>query len=753
MQDSLLQYFGESEISFAGFSVKTPSGDVTKNGESIHLEPQVFTFLLLLIRHKEHIVSRDEIVTEVWAGKSASDDAIRALVKKLRIALGDNARAPKFVKTVPLKGYLFIMPVEITFHTDKWWHRKFVIYGAGALFVIFLTLLIQAQFGSFQSLPQEEDRIFTSSLIITVEGSEVSPHLSDNAMLVFSTQPRFENSQHLYIKDLNKRVTKRLTWGTESYVGGILNADGTQLIATKLSANMRSASAGSEESSLVLFNISEHLAIESTDTLNFDPSLLLQQITVLSYSNDNGYLYLFGESQQDQSESVATSNNYGLIRYHIDSGSTHILPVALPENTKITFAKESTNDDLLALSAQSESQSFLILFSRVHNEVILQKEVPLGIKNLSWSPDNRSVSFVSNEGMLLNFNIQKQRVYEWKGIPFKVENVLEQCGDYCFTVKEKPKLLVDITEIPMPFSGAASVSTLQINRASTDAFPNYASDDASLYFVSSSNGTLSLNRYSDNDAYESLMELPGFDDLSSFAVSFDHSYAVGELNKRIFVLDLKTNALRFLTQLSPASTRPVWSLDSKHIYVQERRLDQQEQPITSTLVFDIATNKQSEIARGFSLLRPLNDSFWLAVAENNTAILLPSSYLQQASNKGEVLLASSLRELFANEDLQLGMIDNLMPNNFSVANNALYYFSSTNNNTHLHKVSLADANDKVQSESYSIGRRLLMPQLSVNSNATKVLMVEASPSQSRLMKVDGLRLVPQRIKRVVSETL
>ena len=102
MQDSLLQYFGESEITFDQFSIKTPSGEVLKEGQVIKLEPQVLSFLLLLIRRKEHVVSREEIITEVWAGKKASDDAIRALVKKLRIALGDNARAPKFVKTVPL---------------------------------------------------------------------------------------------------------------------------------------------------------------------------------------------------------------------------------------------------------------------------------------------------------------------------------------------------------------------------------------------------------------------------------------------------------------------------------------------------------------------------------------------------------------------------------------------------------------------------------------------------------------------------
>lgn len=115
MQDSLIKYFAKSEIAFDHFVIEMPSGLLLKDGQPNKLEPQILRFLLLLIKHKDQIVTRAEIVLQVWGDKKVSDDAIRALVKKLRIALGDNARAPRFIKTVPLQGYLFIMPTKLNF--------------------------------------------------------------------------------------------------------------------------------------------------------------------------------------------------------------------------------------------------------------------------------------------------------------------------------------------------------------------------------------------------------------------------------------------------------------------------------------------------------------------------------------------------------------------------------------------------------------------------------------------------------------
>ena len=69
--------------------------------------------LVLLVEHKDEIVTRDEIVVRVW-GKDVfldTDNSIRGAIRKLRQALKDDAESPQFIQTVTGQGYRFIAPV------------------------------------------------------------------------------------------------------------------------------------------------------------------------------------------------------------------------------------------------------------------------------------------------------------------------------------------------------------------------------------------------------------------------------------------------------------------------------------------------------------------------------------------------------------------------------------------------------------------------------------------------------------------
>jgi TolB-like protein/DNA-binding winged helix-turn-helix (wHTH) protein/tetratricopeptide (TPR) repeat protein len=79
----------------------------------LKLERIPLEILVLLVEHKDKIVTRDEIVSRVW-GKGAfldTDNSIRGAIRKLRQALKDDAECPRFIRTVTGQGYLFIAPV------------------------------------------------------------------------------------------------------------------------------------------------------------------------------------------------------------------------------------------------------------------------------------------------------------------------------------------------------------------------------------------------------------------------------------------------------------------------------------------------------------------------------------------------------------------------------------------------------------------------------------------------------------------
>jgi DNA-binding winged helix-turn-helix (wHTH) protein/tetratricopeptide (TPR) repeat protein len=89
-----------------------PERGLLRQGEvRDRLEPMVMDVLVVLARHQGSVVTRDQLVHEVWNDRFVADEAIVAKIATLRQKLGDDARNPKYIETIPRRGYRLIMPV------------------------------------------------------------------------------------------------------------------------------------------------------------------------------------------------------------------------------------------------------------------------------------------------------------------------------------------------------------------------------------------------------------------------------------------------------------------------------------------------------------------------------------------------------------------------------------------------------------------------------------------------------------------
>ncbi len=93
---------------FDAFDLDLEKLELRAGGEVRPIEPQVFALLALLIGHRERVVSRDEIIENVWDGRVVSDSAIDSRIKSARHALGDDGKAQRFIKTVHRRGFRFV---------------------------------------------------------------------------------------------------------------------------------------------------------------------------------------------------------------------------------------------------------------------------------------------------------------------------------------------------------------------------------------------------------------------------------------------------------------------------------------------------------------------------------------------------------------------------------------------------------------------------------------------------------------------
>jgi len=100
---------------FDDFELDLNGNRLSRNGQSVHLERIPFKLLCLLIERRGQILTREEIVQQIWGNGVFidSESAINTAIRKIRRALGDDPDAPRFIVTIPAKGYRFIAPVAV----------------------------------------------------------------------------------------------------------------------------------------------------------------------------------------------------------------------------------------------------------------------------------------------------------------------------------------------------------------------------------------------------------------------------------------------------------------------------------------------------------------------------------------------------------------------------------------------------------------------------------------------------------------
>src|SRR5438270_13805462 len=99
---------------FGVFELDLRMGELRKHGVRLKLQQQPFQVLAILVERAGEVVTRDDIQRALWPGDTYVDfdNAINSSIRKLREALGDNADSPRFIETLPRRGYRFIYPVS-----------------------------------------------------------------------------------------------------------------------------------------------------------------------------------------------------------------------------------------------------------------------------------------------------------------------------------------------------------------------------------------------------------------------------------------------------------------------------------------------------------------------------------------------------------------------------------------------------------------------------------------------------------------
>src|SRR5829696_4783145 len=96
--------FGDAEFDTATFELR-------RAGVAVDVEPQVFDVLVLLVTRRDRVVTKEELLDEVWGDRFVSESALTSRIKDARRAVGDDGHRQAVIRTIRGRGYRFVAPV------------------------------------------------------------------------------------------------------------------------------------------------------------------------------------------------------------------------------------------------------------------------------------------------------------------------------------------------------------------------------------------------------------------------------------------------------------------------------------------------------------------------------------------------------------------------------------------------------------------------------------------------------------------
>ncbi len=222
------------------------SGEITDTASLDNLCQKALNYFLV---NAGRLVTRDELLSDVWGVRDVSDGRISRVIRVLRVALGDDSREPRYIETIPKRGFRFIAPVaEVILTTsaeeqseestqqanaeqrqERRHHQHWWLMAAAFIFCVLAIsgwqywqqsqLEPQVPFGRFEPLS-------------SMDGLELYPDVSkDGRYLVFSHLKDAAQKSELVVQDLislEKKVIKSVDTGNLN--GAVWSPDGRSLI-------------------------------------------------------------------------------------------------------------------------------------------------------------------------------------------------------------------------------------------------------------------------------------------------------------------------------------------------------------------------------------------------------------------------------------------------------------------------------------------------------------------------------------------
>ena len=228
-------------VRFVDFEVDLRTGEMRKAGVRLKFSGQPFKVLAMLLERPGDVVTREELGSRLWPDTFVDVERnLNTAINKIREVLGDSAESPRFVETLPRRGYRFIghleRPVEpvvsvVTIEPDRGSESRklWLKVAAGVLAIVVVAV---AAVVAYRGHPRQLQQALTALPFTALPGEATSPAFSpDGSRIAFAWNggPKEAKGFDLYVKGLGSETLLRLTQHPSEWISPTWSPDGTQI--------------------------------------------------------------------------------------------------------------------------------------------------------------------------------------------------------------------------------------------------------------------------------------------------------------------------------------------------------------------------------------------------------------------------------------------------------------------------------------------------------------------------------------------
>ncbi len=662
--------------------------ELIKNNQVVKIEPQINELLKLLVDNAGELVTKDTIKKTLWSDRVITEDAFRAVIKKLRKSLHDSARDSRYVRTIPLKGYILIAEVAAVagaVNDDK---PKLVMRTAARWLVTCGLLFGVISWTGYSVLSQPAAVTLTS--LTSMDGSEVSPfYNAPQNQLIFSHRANKDDYLQLYAKALDSGRITRLTYDDANYANGQLSANGDKLAYTRSTPGQTNTF------------IADFSAQQGLSNIFALPDVVAGQRYFQAWSSDGSGLYLSDFKQPTRSQ--------GIWYYELASQKLSSVTSSAGHGSGDYFARESFDGRFLAILRNTGANDNELLIQHLPSgELVHVSKLPGSYQHLIWSADDQVITLSSFYGEFAQYDLTSRQFALLPVDINNINNVFYSCGDRCLFARQHNGNYLDLVSQPNPFLAQTPLSYSGLNHnylefSGAEDFPVTGKRSGHIYLINKYHKKSQIAVIRDNVKYV-LASLPVDIEFTALQVNQEETHLAGIANGRVFILALQDQQFRYLTtELEKVASVQWTAADRLHF----ARIEHGQPTLYRyELDADIKVRAQNQVYAK----QQLTDNQTLVIDSEANA------WLEQANS----------------EPVLLTRLPSVSPNRWQVYQGALYYTGHEENLAYLYRTDMTTANTDKQ----LIAKNRFRLNFELSSDGTTMLAVRSVLAQSDIIKVE-----------------